>query len=64
MGNHIDIRDSRKQKIKEGDVLARKRRASFKQYLVQIEEDLRNEDMKAELTDLPDDHYEEVDEAA
>lgn len=40
MGEHIDTRSPKKRKVKEHDELARRRRATFKQYLQQIEEDL------------------------
>jgi hypothetical protein len=50
MGSHVDTR-SRKKKDKVFDEGARKRRASFKQYLRDLEEELLEE----ELDDLKDD---------
>jgi hypothetical protein len=43
MGNHVDTR-SRKVKVREYDELARRKRATFKQYLRDVEEDFLEED--------------------
>lgn len=51
MGTHIP-RDQQRRKIKEHDDMARRRRASFKQYLRDLEEELLEADM-AEETDDP-----------
>jgi hypothetical protein len=61
MGNHIDTRGSRRQKVREGDDLARRRRATFKQYLQQIEEELLEEDLDA-IDDSADTSDEDQDE--
>jgi len=44
MGTHVDTRDTRK-KVREHDELARRKRATFKQYLRNIEEDLLEDDL-------------------
>lgn len=54
MGQHIDTRAGQKRKLKENDPAARKRKATFKQYLNQIEEDLINDELEAEAEDLDD----------
>lgn len=51
MGSHVDTRSRGKKKDKVYDDGARKRRASFKQYLRDLEEELLEE----ELEDLEDD---------
>lgn len=45
MGHHIDRRGTKKGRQPERDVLARKSRASFKQYLRNIEEELLEDDL-------------------
>jgi len=54
MGEHIDNRGPRRKKTNEGnDVLARKRRVTFKNYIRELEEEeLMNDD---ELDDELDD---------
>ena len=52
MGNHIDTRQkSRKQRLTNEDISERKRRASFKSYLRQLEEELLEDELD-ELDDL------------
>jgi len=51
MGSHIDIRHKPKAKHTTEEVGSRKRRASFKSYLRQLEEDLLEEEMLGE--DVP-----------
>jgi Lon protease-like protein len=53
MGNHIDVRGSRRQKVRESDPTSRRLRATFKQYLRDLEEDLLEEDLAAEDPDTP-----------
>lgn len=48
MGTHIDTRTQRRQKVKEHDRAARSRRATFKQYLRQIEEELIEDDLQSD----------------
>lgn len=48
MGDHIDNRAPKRKKITERDESSRKARASFKQYLRQLEEDLMEEDLAYE----------------
>ncbi len=58
MGSHIDTRQkSRKQRHTNEDMAERKRRASFKSYLRQLEEDLLDEelDVTDDELDLEDD---------
>lgn len=56
MGTHIDTRAVRRQKTYEHDELARRKRATFKQYLRHIEEDLLiEEDADDQANDLEDD---------
>jgi hypothetical protein len=55
MGNHIDTRNQQRRKVKEHDEAARHRRASFKQYLRQIEEDLLEIDEDLMETEDEDD---------
>ena len=45
MGSHIDTRGFKRKKLGESDDMARRRRATFKQYLQQIEEDLLEDDL-------------------
>jgi hypothetical protein len=54
MGEHIDTRNRKKPKLKEHDELARRRRATFKQYLAQIDEDLLEADLSSNLDTLPE----------
>jgi hypothetical protein len=54
MGSHIDTRDQKRKKVKEHDEFARKRRASFKQYLRDIEEDLLDEDLATNSEETDD----------
>ncbi len=56
MGNHIDNRAPKRKKVQEHDEAARRRRTSFKQYLRQLEEELLEDDLDAEL---PDDDQDE-----
>lgn len=52
MGHHIDQRgQSKKKPIGESDRLARKNRASFKQYLRDLEEDLLEQDLNSDDED-------------
>jgi len=48
MGDHVDIRGGKRAKVREHDELARRRRATFKQYLRDIEEDFLEEELEAE----------------
>ncbi len=57
MGDHIDNRAQKRKKIAEHDEAARKRRASFKQYLRQLEEDLLEDDLAYEEEDRKYEHY-------
>jgi hypothetical protein len=56
MGNHIDNRGNKRQKVKEHDELARRRRTSFKQYLQDLEEELLEADLNS------DDELDQADE--
>lgn len=47
MGEHIDNRKSKRKKLKEGvDPLSRARRVTFKNYLLEVEEDLLEDDLE------------------
>jgi hypothetical protein len=49
MGEHIDTRSLRRKKTNESeDILARKRRVTFKNYLREVEEDLLEDDLDEE----------------
>lgn len=55
MGHHIP-RDTQRQKLKERDEFARRRRTSFKQYLRDLEEEALDEELDVdELDDEQDD---------
>lgn len=54
MGNHVDTRDTRRQKVREHDELTRRNRVTFKQYLRHIEEDLLEDDLNAPDTPKAD----------
>jgi hypothetical protein len=54
MGEHIDTRAPKRKKVKEHDEAARRRRASFKQYLRQVEEELLEEDLDDDFDDFDD----------
>ena len=50
MGEHIDNRGQRRKKTNESeDILARKRRVTFKNYIRELEEDLLEDDLDGEL---------------
>lgn len=56
MGTHIDTRQRKKQKSADFDKGARKQRASFKQYLRELDEELLEEEYKEDVfTDDLDD---------
>jgi hypothetical protein len=57
MGEHIDTRNRKKPKLKEHDELARRRRATFKQYLAQIDEDLLEAEADTDIT--PEDNQDD-----
>ena len=56
MGNHVDTRGSqRRHKLREGDEqLARRRRVGFKQYLRDLEEELEEDLLEADLSPTAD----------
>ena len=54
MGSHIDTRQKQKQKHTNEDIGARKRRASFKSYLRQLEEDLLEQELEGDELDDPE----------
>jgi hypothetical protein len=54
MGNHIDTRDKRKKVRENFDDAARRRKASFKQYLRDLEEELLDEELE-DQTELDQD---------
>lgn len=49
MGTHIDTRQRKKQKRADFDKEARKQRASFKQYLRELDEELLEEEYKDDI---------------
>lgn len=53
MGQHIDQRGFKKKTLKERDNLDRRNRASFKQYLRALEEDLEEDLLKEDLKQSP-----------
>lgn len=59
MGQHIDQRSFKKKKLNERDQLDRRNRASFKQYLheleANLEEDLLKEDLRHPFNDFDSD---------
>lgn len=64
MGEHIDNRGPRRKKANESeDILARKRRVTFKNYIRELEEDLLEDDLEITDDDLdtpdrdPDDGF-------
>ena len=58
MGEHIDQRSPKRKKTNEQrDVGDRKRKASFKQYLRQVEEDLLDDEMD-DFDDFADEYNE------
>lgn len=55
MGSHVDTRQKHiKQKRTNEDVSERKRRASFKSYLRQLEEELLEQELEGEEVEDPD----------
>jgi hypothetical protein len=52
MGTHIDTRTQHRQKTYEHDELTRRKRATFKQYLRHIEEDLLVDEEDSRYTDI------------
>jgi hypothetical protein len=54
MGSHVDTRERRRKQIKEHDESARKRRASFKQYLRRVEEEFLEDELPDEIDDDAD----------
>lgn len=52
MGEHIDTRGQRRKKVNESeDLLARKRRVTFKNYIRELEEDLLEDDLEEDEDD-------------
>lgn len=59
MGEHIDTRSLRRKKTNESeDILARKRRVTFKNYLREVEEDLLEDDLEEDESERTNDEDE------
>ena len=57
MGEHIDTRGTRRKKTNESeDILARKRRVTFKNFVRELEEDLLEDDLEGESNEPISDH--------